>query len=105
MSEVFGTSDKSDEVDSVGSQGDENTVEINTNSNKHPKIVEGMPEYKVLAESNSLDMILYEYIRLLFEEQKSVINLYARETQVERLRKSGARALRKNAQRKRQRSI
>mmetsp|Transcript_12761 Transcript_12761/g.19667 ORF Transcript_12761/g.19667 Transcript_12761/m.19667 type:complete len:408 (+) Transcript_12761:67-1290(+) len=110
MTEVFGTtkdeSDKSgEEVDSVESQGDggdeeENTVEINTNSNKHPQIVEGMPEYKVLAESNSLDMILYEYIRLLFKEQRSIINRHAREARLQRLRKSGART--RNLQRKRQ---
>ena len=47
MNEVFGTTkdegDKSDEVDSVEAQGDEGDekddgVEINTNSNKHPKV-------------------------------------------------------------------
>ena len=69
-------------------------------SEHHYQIVEGMPEYKVLAESNSLDMILYEYIRLLFEEQKSVINRHAKEARAERARKAGAR--RRKAQRKRQ---
>ena len=47
MNEVFGTSndesDKSDATESVEIQGDEvdtndNSVEINTNSNKHPKV-------------------------------------------------------------------
>jgi len=55
-----------------------------------------MPEYKLMAERNSLDMILYEYIRLLFQEQKSVINRYAREARVQQ------HALTTNVQRKRQ---
>ena len=40
------------------------------NSNPHPKILEGSPEYQVLAERNALDMILYNYITLLYEEQR-----------------------------------
>lgn len=61
MSEVFGTSAKSDEVvDSVESQGDggdvkENTVEINTNSNKHPKV------------SVLFEMILATFIHIISE--------------------------------------
>ena len=40
------------------------------NSNPHPKILEGSSEYQVLAERNALDMILYNYITLLYEEQR-----------------------------------
>ncbi|KAL7494278.1 hypothetical protein ACHAWT_002979 [Skeletonema menzelii] len=109
MHELFGTTedegDKSDEADSSETQGDEgdeqeNAVEINTNSNKHPKIVEGTPEYKLLAEKNALDMILYEYIRLLFKEQRSIINRFAREAQVQQAQESSA--LTTNVHRKRQ---
>jgi hypothetical protein len=56
-----------------------------------------MPEYKLLAERNSLDMVLYNYIKLLFEEQKPVINKYARETQLQHSNDG-----RVNVQRKRQ---
>lgn len=41
------------------------------------QILEGSPEYNVLAERNALDMILFNYIKLLYEEQKRVINSYA----------------------------
>ena len=44
------------------------------NSNPHPKILEGSPEYQVLAERNALDMILYNYITLLYEEQRMWID-------------------------------
>lgn len=46
----------------------------------HPfnfKVVEGSPEYNVLAERNAFDMILYNYITLLYEEQKMLIDLFA----------------------------
>jgi hypothetical protein len=42
-----------------------------------------MPEYDLLAERNSLDMVLYNYIKLLFQEQKPVIDKYAREAQLQ----------------------
>ena len=135
MNELFGTTkdegDKSNEADAAET---ENAVEINTNSNKHPKvsvpgmqedihvlshlydthaiktlplslqnlqIVEGSPEYELLAEKNSLDMILYEYIRLLFKEQRSIINRYAKEARVKKSRESSD-ALTTNVQRERQ---
>lgn len=44
------------------------------NSNPHPKVLEGSPEYNLLAERNSLDMILYKYITLLYTEQKRLID-------------------------------
>lgn len=34
------------------------------------------PEYKAIAERNPLDMILYQYIEKLFEEQKAIIDHY-----------------------------
>lgn len=49
----------------------------NMNSNSHPKVLEGSPEWDLLAERNSYDMILYNYILLLYDEQKSIIGSYA----------------------------
>lgn len=37
---------------------------------------ENSPEYQAIAERNPLDMILYQYIEKLFEEQKQIINHY-----------------------------
>ena len=65
------------------------------------QIVEGSPEYKLLAEKNSLDMILYEYIRLLFNEQRSIINRYAKEARVQKSRESSD-AMTTNVQKERQ---
>jgi len=47
-----------------------------SNSNPHPTVLEGSPEYNLLAERNALDMMLYDYITLLYAEQASVINSY-----------------------------
>lgn len=38
-----------------------------------PQVEEGSPEWDLLAERNSLDMILYNYIQLLFSIQKNII--------------------------------
>jgi len=46
------------------------------NSNKHPKFVEGDPEFDAIAARNPLDMILYKYILQLFEDQKLIIDSY-----------------------------
>lgn len=46
------------------------------NSNKHPKVIEGSPEWRALAQKNHLDMILYAYAEKLFEEQKEIIDSY-----------------------------
>ncbi|KAK1743182.1 hypothetical protein QTG54_005803 [Skeletonema marinoi] len=46
------------------------------NSNKHPKVVEGSPEWRALAKKNHLDIILYSYAERLFEEQKQIIDSY-----------------------------
>ena len=48
----------------------------NKNSNPHPKVVEGSPEYNLLAERNALDMILFNYLTLLYAEQKSLLDSY-----------------------------
>jgi hypothetical protein len=37
------------------------------------QVQEGSPEWELLAERNSLDMILYNYIQLLFNQQKNII--------------------------------
>jgi hypothetical protein len=46
------------------------------NSNKHPKVMEGSPEWRALAKKNHLDIILYAYAERLFEEQKQIIDSY-----------------------------
>lgn len=48
----------------------------NKNSNPHPKVVEGSPEYNLLAERNALDMILFNYLTLLYAEQKNLLDSY-----------------------------
>jgi len=48
----------------------------NTNSNSHPKVAPGSPEYNVIAERNALDMVLYKYIQFLYSEQRSMIDSY-----------------------------
>jgi len=46
------------------------------NSNKHPKFVQGDPEFDAIAARNPLDMVLYSYILQLFEDQKLIIDSY-----------------------------
>lgn len=53
------------------------------NSNKHPKFVEGDPEFDAIAARNPLDMILYKYILQLFEDQKLIIDSYFIEAEEE----------------------
>mmetsp|Transcript_13745 Transcript_13745/g.29873 ORF Transcript_13745/g.29873 Transcript_13745/m.29873 type:complete len:370 (-) Transcript_13745:146-1255(-) len=75
--EYFGTSTKK-EASAVVDIGDGNTKAKNDmNSNPHPKVKEGSPEYNLIAERNALDMILYNYITLLYSEQKGLIDSYA----------------------------
>jgi len=50
---------------------------LKTNSNSHPKLEPGSPAWDVLAQDNALDIQLYEYIVLLFDQQREVINSYA----------------------------
>lgn len=50
--------------------------EVKTNSNPHPKVEEGDSVWKIIAETNSLDMKLWDYVLRLFDEQKSVIDSY-----------------------------
>jgi hypothetical protein len=40
------------------------------------QVAEGSPEWELLAERNSLDLILYSYIQLLFIQQKNIIEGY-----------------------------
>ena len=40
------------------------------------KFDKNSPEYKAIAERNPLDMILYQYIEKLFEEQKEIVDHY-----------------------------
>lgn len=40
------------------------------------QVNEGSQEYNLLAERNALDMMLYDYITLLYAEQASLINSY-----------------------------
>jgi len=47
------------------------------NSNPHPKVEEGSPEWEAFAGKNALDIRLYDYILQIFEEQKEVIESYA----------------------------
>lgn len=61
----------------VGSEEGRAKATDGMNSNPHPKIKEGSPEYALLAERNSLDMILFNYITLLYKEQKKLIQSYA----------------------------
>ena len=51
---------------------------LKTNSNPHPKLEPGSPAWDVLAQDNALDIQLYEYILVLFDQQGEVINSYAR---------------------------
>eukprot|EP00571_Detonula_confervacea_P013578 CAMPEP_0172311684 /NCGR_PEP_ID=MMETSP1058-20130122/15525_1 /TAXON_ID=83371 /ORGANISM="Detonula confervacea, Strain CCMP 353" /LENGTH=69 /DNA_ID=CAMNT_0013024949 /DNA_START=63 /DNA_END=272 /DNA_ORIENTATION=+ len=48
-----------------------------TNSNSHPKVKKDSHAWKLLAEKNSLDIQLYEYVLELFDQQKEVIESYA----------------------------
>merc|ERR1719384_845545 len=50
----------------------------NKNSNNHPKFAEGTPEFEAVAGRNKLDMLLYKYVETIFEEQKDIIDSYAR---------------------------
>mmetsp|Transcript_20585 Transcript_20585/g.31768 ORF Transcript_20585/g.31768 Transcript_20585/m.31768 type:complete len:356 (-) Transcript_20585:68-1135(-) len=51
---------------------------LKTNSNPHPKLEPGSPAWDVLARDNALDIQLYEYILVLFDQQGEVIDSYAR---------------------------
>eukprot|EP00984_Skeletonema_dohrnii_P025535 scaffold14716_cov119-Skeletonema_dohrnii-CCMP3373.AAC.4 len=51
---------------------------LKTNSNPHPKLEPGSPAWDVLAQDNALDIQLYEFILVLFDQQGEVINSYAR---------------------------
>jgi len=50
---------------------------VKKNSNPHPKVEEGCPAWEALAEKNTLDIRLYEYMVQLFDEQKDIIESYA----------------------------
>ena len=50
---------------------------LKTNSHPHPKLEPGTPAWDALAESNSLDIQLYEHITRVFNDQKAVIDSYS----------------------------
>jgi len=77
--QFFGSSNNELEVSSdVGAhKGTSAGPNDNKNSNPHPKVAEGSREYNILAERNALDMILFNFITLLYAEQKSLIDSYA----------------------------
>eukprot|EP00804_Cyclotella_cryptica_P005820 CCRYP_000126-RA/>CCRYP_000126-RA protein AED:0.00 eAED:0.00 QI:779/1/1/1/1/1/2/128/225 len=60
----------------TASEEDRRKATDKKNSHAHPKVEEGSPEWELLAERNSLDMILYNYIQLLFSQQKNIIEGY-----------------------------
>lgn len=97
MGQYFGA--KKEEVTATDAGG-EGKAKNDMNSNPHPKVshmprtvlilsqeclpnsifmkvVEGSPEYNLLAERNALDMVLFNYITLLYAEQKELIDSYA----------------------------
>jgi len=47
------------------------------NANSHPKVEEGSAAWKTLADTNTLDMKLYDYVIQLFDEQKEIIESYS----------------------------
>eukprot|EP00956_Cyclotella_meneghiniana_P033082 scaffold93044_cov72-Cyclotella_meneghiniana.AAC.6 len=82
MREFFGDKEDEEKEENGGAAagGDEGERTLantdNKNSNKHPKFDKDSPEYKAIAERNPLDMILYQYIEKLFEEQKEIVDHY-----------------------------
>lgn len=50
---------------------------LKSNSNSHPKMEPGSPAWDALAQGNALDIQLYEYILLMFDQQREVIDSYA----------------------------
>lgn len=76
--EEFFSKDKGDvTANALGAEEEKAKAANDMNSNPHPKILEGTPEYNVLAERNALDMILFNYIQLLYEEQRHLIDSFA----------------------------
>lgn len=50
-----------------------------SNKNHHPNIEETSPAYELLQKKNALDIALYEYAKLLYEEQGTMINNMVKE--------------------------
>lgn len=73
MNDYFGPKDEKKANGDLKTKGNDSM-----NSNPHPKVVAGSSEYQVIAQRNSLDMTLYNYITLLYEEQKQLVDSYAR---------------------------
>jgi len=80
--EDFGLLAPEDVTPAISAVGDGSGEESKThatdkkNSNKHPKFVQGDPEFDAIAARNPLDMVLYSYILQLFEDQKLIIDSY-----------------------------
>lgn len=53
-----------------------------TSTARCQQVLEGSPEYELLAERNSLDVILYNYILLLYDQQKHIVDGYAEDAPV-----------------------
>lgn len=51
-------------------------LEGKMNANKHPKYGKSSPEWKILSEMNNYDIMLYENIVRIFNEQKSTFNSF-----------------------------
>ncbi|KAL7525938.1 hypothetical protein ACHAXR_004378 [Thalassiosira sp. AJA248-18] len=80
MKQYFGPKENKEvkaETPAEGNDEEKSKATNDMNSNPHPKILEGSPEYNLIAERNSLDMILFNYITLLYAEQKTLIDSYA----------------------------
>mmetsp|Transcript_27594 Transcript_27594/g.49726 ORF Transcript_27594/g.49726 Transcript_27594/m.49726 type:complete len:371 (+) Transcript_27594:181-1293(+) len=75
--QYFGSTDKKEVTADAGTEEGKTKAADNKNSNPHPKVEEGSPEYNLLAQRNALDMILYNYIILLYAEQQILIDSYA----------------------------
>lgn len=47
--------------------------------NPHPKVEEGSATWNAIVKRNALDVRLYEFVVKLFEEQRDIIEMYARD--------------------------
>mmetsp|Transcript_12562 Transcript_12562/g.22618 ORF Transcript_12562/g.22618 Transcript_12562/m.22618 type:complete len:87 (+) Transcript_12562:3-263(+) len=72
---VIGIDQSDEEIKKCMDQNVGNNKRVN--SNPHPMVEQGSPEWKALAEKNDLDIRLYDYVVQLFEEQRGIIESYA----------------------------
>jgi len=69
--------------------GEKSNATDKKNSNKHPKVEEFSPEFEAIASRNPMDMLLYQYILRLFDEQKEIVDSYFSEEEAEHLLPAG----------------